>query len=101
MASEATTLEIRPDETDPYEGIRGKHRVLRLHPSSGLKANQLVELLGLHPAPLRAWVKLDTAVPAGAAPLDEFGRKVLGVEAGVRVRLRTLDSPIAPGSKRS
>jgi N-methylhydantoinase B len=75
--------------------------VLRLHPSSGLKANQLVELLGRHPAPLRAWVKLDTAVPAGAAPLDEFGRKVLGVEAGMRVRLRTLDSPIAPGSKRS
>jgi N-methylhydantoinase B len=101
MASEATTLEIRPDETDPYEGIRGKHRVLRLHPSSGLKANQLVELLGRHPAPLRAWVKLDTAVPAGAAPLDEFARKVLGVEAGLRVRLRTLDSPIAPGSKRS
>jgi N-methylhydantoinase B len=101
LASEAMSLQVVPDETNAYEGIRGRHRVLRLHPSSGLKANQLVELLGRHPAPLRAWVKLDTAVPAGAAPLDEFGRKVLGVEAGVCVRLRTLDSPIAPGSKRS
>jgi N-methylhydantoinase B len=101
LGSQVMSLEVLGDESDPYEGIRGRHRVLRLHPSSGLKANQLVELLGRHPAPLRAWVKLDTAVPAGAAPLDEFARKVLGVEAGLRVRLRTLDSPIAPGSKRS
>jgi len=101
MAAQAATLEVRADETPCYEGIRGRHRVLRLNPSSGLEANRLVELLGRHPAPLRAWVKLDPAVPAGAAPLDEFGRKVLGVEPGARVRLRRLDAPIEPGSRRS
>jgi len=95
------SLEVLRNESDPYEGIRGRHRMLRLHPSSGLEANQLIELLGRHPAPLRAWVKLDAEVPVGAAPLDEFARQVLGVEAGARVRLRALDSPIAPGARRS
>jgi N-methylhydantoinase B len=101
MAAHTTTLEVRLDEKDPYEGIRGRHRMLRVHPSSGLKAGELVELLGRHPAPLRAWVKLDAAVPAGAAPLDEFGRQVLGVEPGGRVRLRRLETPIAPGKSKS
>jgi N-methylhydantoinase B len=101
LGSQVMSLEVLGDESDPYEGLRGRHRVLRLHPSSGLKANQLVELLGRHPAPLRAWVKPDPAVPPGAAPLDEFGRRVLGVEAGARMRLRALQSPIAPGARRS
>jgi N-methylhydantoinase B len=100
LASLTSSLEVRADERDPYEGIRGRHRVLRLHPSSGLEANQLIELLGRHPAPLRAWVKLDAGVPAGAASLDEFGRRVLGVEAGERVRLRKLESPVKPSSAR-
>ncbi|MGQ0543846.1 MAG: hydantoinase B/oxoprolinase family protein [Betaproteobacteria bacterium] len=100
IRSREMSLDVFPDETNPYEGIRGRHRVLRLHPSCGLRENQLVELLGRHPAPLRAWVKLDATVPAGAAPLDEFGRRVLGVEAGARVRLRKLDSPVKPSSAR-
>jgi N-methylhydantoinase B len=100
LAAQAFTLEVRADETAAYEGIRGRHRVLRLHASCGLPANQLVELIGRHPAPLRAWVKLDAAVPAGAAPLDAFARKVLGVEAGAKVQLRTLQAPIEPGARR-
>jgi N-methylhydantoinase B len=100
LAAQAFTLEVRADETAAYEGIRGRHRVLRLHASCGLPANQLVELLGRHPAPLRAWVKLDAGVPAGTAPLDEFARKVLGVEAGGRVRLRKLESTVKPSSAR-
>jgi N-methylhydantoinase B len=71
--------------------------MLRLNPSSGLEANQLVELLGRHPAPLRAWVKLDPGVPAGKAPLDEFARRVLGVRPGETIRLRRLPAPVAPG----
>jgi N-methylhydantoinase B len=100
LGSRVMSLEVLGNESDPYEGIRGRHRMLRLHPSSGLEANRLVELLGRHPAPLRAWVKLDAAVRAGAAPLDEFARKVLGVEAGERVRLRELESPVKPFSAR-
>ncbi|HKX37190.1 MAG TPA: hydantoinase B/oxoprolinase family protein, partial [Burkholderiales bacterium] len=85
------------DEQDPYEGIRGRHRVLRLPPSCGLRENQLVELLGRHPAPLRAWVRIDASVPRDTAPLDRFARKVLGVETGARVRLRALEVPVDPG----
>ena len=48
------------DERDAYEGRRGRHRVLRLAPALaralGVAAGDLVELLGRHPAPLRAWV---------------------------------------------
>jgi N-methylhydantoinase B len=83
-------FDVLEDEANPYEGIRGRHRVLRLHPSSGFASGQLVELLGRHPAPLRAWVGLDASVPAGRAPLDAFGRRVLGVTAGEKVRLRAL-----------
>ena len=99
IASQASLFQVVADETNPYEGIRGRHRVLRVHPSSGLRPNQLVELLGRHPAPLRSWVKLDAAVPAGAVPLDEFGRRVLGVEPGAKVRLRVLPAPIEPCSQ--
>lgn len=88
--SSGTTLSVISDETNPYEGIRGRHRVLRLNPVGGLKEGQLVELIGRHPAPLRAWVKLDAAVPPGVAPLDAFGRKVLGVDAGEKAKLRKL-----------
>ena len=90
LASAMVCLEVLPDETDPYEGIRGRHRVLHLHPSSGFESGQLVELLGRNPAPLRAWVRLDATVPAGKAPLDPFGRRVLGVKAGEKVKLRAL-----------
>jgi N-methylhydantoinase B len=99
MATGGLSLEVLADGSDPYEGIRGRHRVLRLHPSCGLRENQLVELLGRHPAPLRAWVRLDPSLRAGATPLDPFGLKVLGVAPGARVRLRALDSPVAPGAR--
>ncbi|HZM34787.1 MAG TPA: hydantoinase B/oxoprolinase family protein [Burkholderiales bacterium] len=100
LRSSGMSLEVAEDESDPYEGIRGRHRMLRLHPSSGLEANHLVELLGRHPAPLRAWVKLDPSVGPGAAPLDAFGCRVLGVAPGARVRLRVLPSPVEPGARR-
>src|SRR6185369_1168027 len=51
---------VAVDERDPYEGERGKHRVLRLSPAVaealGVGTGDLVEMLGRHPAPLRAWV---------------------------------------------
>lgn len=93
------SMQVLADETDPYAGIRGRHRVLRVHPSSGLREGQLVELLGRHPAPLRAWVRVDASVLPGTAPLDEFGRKVLGLESGANVGVRALKTVLAPGKK--
>jgi N-methylhydantoinase B len=93
------------DESPAYEGIKGRHRVLRIAPTLAarhdLRANQLVELIGKHAAPLRAWIKLDESAPIDALPMDEFGRRVLGVAAGERVWLRELPTPIAPGERRA
>jgi N-methylhydantoinase B len=89
------------DERDPYEGGRGRHRVLRLSPalmrSLGLEAGDLVELRGRHPAPLRAWARADTDAPAAEIGLDAFGRRVLGIAAGDPVEVRRLPMPAVPG----
>lgn len=103
IAAAVPQLPIVADETPCYEGIKGRHRVLRLRPELAaryaLRANQLVELAGRNPAPLRAWVKVDETAPADAVPMDDFGRRVLGVATGDRVRLRKLDTVVEPGQR--
>ena len=103
LTSEIVKLSIVADEASPYEGIKGRHRVLTMRASTaqrlGLRANQLVELLGRHPAPLRAWIKIDERAPANSLPMDLFGRQVLGVQAGDTVRLRAIETAIAPGER--
>ena len=105
LAAEFSNLAVVADEADAYQGIKGRHRVLRLHPGTAAKfdlhLNDLVELIGQHPSPLRAWIAISESAPRDAATLDAFGRRVLGVEAGGRVRLRKLDAPIAPGERRA
>jgi N-methylhydantoinase B len=92
---------VAADEREPYEGRRGQHRVLRLAPalaaSLGLGTGDLVQLLGRHPAPLRAWVRVDDRAPDGQVPLDALGRRILGAAPGQRVELRRLAMPPIPG----
>ena len=97
-------LAVRADETDPYTGVRGRRRTVRLVPANaerlGVANDDLVELLGAHPAPLRAWVRVDEAEESGGGAtlgLDEFGRRVLGVDAGDVVVLRRIAQPRPPG----
>jgi N-methylhydantoinase B len=89
------------DERDPYEGERGRHRVLRLAPGLagvlGLGTGDLLELRGRHPAPLRAWVRLDDAAPGDGVALDALGRRMLGVAPGDAVAIRRLAMPPIPG----
>ncbi len=61
----------------------------------GAKDGDLVEILGRHPAPLRAWLWTD-GVAAGSVRLDEFGRRVLGVSNGDPISLRSLTMPPLP-----
>ncbi len=88
------------DERDPYEGRRGRHRVLRMTPTFarelGLETGALVELHGRHPAPLRAWVRID-ATAADQVGLDTLGRRILGVAPGDTVEIRSLPMPPIPG----
>jgi N-methylhydantoinase B len=92
---------VAGDERDPYEGRRGKHRVLRLAPALAaalaLAPGDLVELLGRHPAPLRAWVRVEAEAPPGQVPLDALGRRILGVSPGDAVEVRRLAMPPIPG----
>ena len=90
------------DDRFAYVGEKGMRRILRLSPDTaealGLTSDQLVELKGRHPAPLRAWVRLDAEIRDGCCPLDEFGRRILGVDEGDTVILRALaTAPVAAG----
>ena len=95
-------IAVRADETDPYTGVRGRRRTLRLAPVNaerlGVTDDDLVELLGAHPAPLRAWVRVDEGeADAATLGLDAFGRRVLGVGEGDEVEVRRIAQPHPPG----
>ncbi len=85
---------VRADERDPYEGVRGRHRALRLAPrlasALGVESGDLVELVGRHPAPLRAWVRVDPEEREEQVPLDRLARRILGIEAGGTVQVQRL-----------
>jgi N-methylhydantoinase B len=101
LAAARRQFPVVADERDPYEGRLGKHRVLRVAPAMatelGLAAGDLVELRGRHPAPLRAWVRLEGGTAGGQIALDALGRRMLGVSPGDRVEVRHLPMPPIPG----
>ena len=102
LGRERFRIAVRADETDPYTGVRGRRRTLRLGAMAaerlGVADDDLVELLGAHPAPLRAWVRVDEGeADAATIGLDAFGRRVLGVAEGDEVELRRIARSRPPG----
>jgi len=101
LAAARRRFPVAADERDPYEGQRGKHRVLRLPPGLAraldVEEDGLVELLGRHPAPLRAWVRVEATALEGQLALDALGRRILGVTPGDAVEIRRLPTPPIPG----
>jgi N-methylhydantoinase B len=101
LAAERRRFPVIADERDPYEGRLGRHRVLRMPPAMaadlGLAAGALIELRGRHPAPLRAWLRIDTQAHEGQVALDAFGRRILGISPGDTVDVRHLPMPPIPG----
>ncbi|MBM3490198.1 MAG: hydantoinase B/oxoprolinase family protein [Alphaproteobacteria bacterium] len=94
-------LTIKADDAlDPYVGAKGKRRMLDLSAADaaklGVAADDLVELRGRNPAPLRAWVRVAGNGRQGQVPLDEFGRKVLGVKNRESVVVMKLGMPPMP-----
>jgi N-methylhydantoinase B len=63
----------------------------------GTAAGDLIELRGRHPAPLRAWVRVEAGAAEGQIALDTLGRRILGVSAGDTVEVRHLPMPPIPG----
>ena len=96
-------LTISADETSPYSGIRGRQRRQRLAPSTArqleLADGDLIELIGTHAAPLRAWTLIDKDLSPGIAPLDDFARRVLGVGDGGTMSIRKLPTILRPGQR--
>jgi len=101
LAAARLRFPVTADERDPYEGRLGKHRVLRMPPAMatdlGLSTGDLIELRGRHPAPLRAWVRVEAGAHEGLVALDAFGRRILGVSPGDAVEVRHLSMPPIPG----
>ena len=101
LASARRRFPVVADEREPYEGRLGKHRVLRMAPAVvtalSLAADDLVELRGRHPAPLRAWVRVEADAHEGQIALDALGRRILGVSPGDPVEVRHLPMPPIPG----
>ena len=105
IGNAAITLPVATDETDPYAGIKGRHRTVRLAADFAarhdLTAGRLVELVGRNPAPMRGWVAIDTAVAPDTLALDAFARQALGVAAGDAVQIRPLATIVRPGEHAS
>jgi N-methylhydantoinase B len=63
----------------------------------GLAAGDLIELRGRHPAPLRAWLRVEADAHEEQVALDAFGRRILGVSPGDSVEVKHLPTPPIPG----
>jgi N-methylhydantoinase B len=90
---------VADDTIIAYAGAKGRRRIVHLSPHDaaalGARDDDLIEMLGGNPAPLRAWVRIGDTV-AGQVRLDEFARRVLGCDDGDSVRLRPLAMPPVP-----
>jgi len=85
------------DTVEPYVGAKGKRRILTLDPKDAealeVSPDDLVEMYGRNPAPLRAWVRIARGKP-GEIPMDDFGRRVLGVKEGDSILVRFVPTPV-------
>ena len=101
LKSKRVKLKVIADDTiDSYVGAKGRRRVLTLSATDAKHLNvdhdDLVELLGKHPAPLRAWVRIATDMTCGTVRMDAFGQKVLGLKDGDETTLVVLSTPKLP-----
>ena len=97
LAASRPRLVVVADERHAYTGGKGMRRIVRVNGVTaerlGVVHDTLVELRGTHPAPVRAWARLDDEVADGDCPMDSFGRRVLGVAPGDTVIVRSLPTP--------
>lgn len=96
-AARFTATIVEDDGLAPYDGAKGRHRTVALcaadATSLGAVDDGLIEIFGRHPAPLRAWLRIEAGCRSREIRLDAFGRQVLGVANGDRVVLRHVPIP--------
>ena len=91
---------VANDAIDPFEGKRGRHRVVVLSPQTakriGVAEHDMLEMRGRNPAPLRGWVRINADHPDNVVCLEEFARRVLGSEDGEDLVLNALAAVHVP-----
>ena len=95
LAAARFTLEIVSVNEPLYRaGAVSRRRVCPMNPAdarrNGFRARDLVELVALRAAPLRAWVVVDRKIRPGSVPLDPIGQRVLGLGPGARLHVRLI-----------
>ena len=82
-----------------YACVKGRRRILHLSPADmtalGAADGGLIEMLGRHPAPLRAWLRRAPET-IGCIRLDLYARLVLSIAEGHHVHLRAIAVPPLP-----
>ena len=94
-------IPIRIDNSlDYYTGKKGRRRILTLAGETARELNvvddDMVELLGKNPAPLRAWIRISHLAAPDTISLDDFATQVLGINESSTVWIRPLSTPIVP-----
>jgi len=94
-------IPIRIDNSlDYYTGKKGRRRILTLAGETARELNvvddDMVELLGNNPAPLRAWIRISHLAAPDTISLDDFATQVLGINESSTVWIRPLSTPIVP-----
>ena len=83
-----------------YTGNKGHRRLLtiatEIAQKLGVADDDMVEILGDNPAPLRAWIRIDSLASSDSVPLDDFATKVLGISESSVVWIRPLSTPSVP-----
>jgi len=83
-----------------YTGKKGHRRLLtvatEIAQKLGVADDDMVEILGENPAPLRAWIRINALASSDSVPLDDFATKVLGITESSVVWIRPLSTPTVP-----
>jgi N-methylhydantoinase B len=83
-----------------YTGKKGHRRLLTVATETaqklGVADDDMVEILGENPAPLRAWIRINALASSDSVPLDDFATNVLGITESSVVWIRPLWTPTVP-----
>ncbi|MAG14663.1 MAG: 5-oxoprolinase [Dehalococcoidales bacterium] len=94
IIEERVWLKVIHSDEYPYEGMEGEHRVCRLAPETAKRLQaadrDLLEMLGKHICPLRAWLIIDPGLKQGEVPLDKIGQSILGVKPEDKIWVRRI-----------
>ena len=101
IRSERFAMKVAIDARfEPYVGQKGCHRIVELSRADakalGANSNDLVELIGKNPAPLRAWVRINAQANDRILSMDVFGCQILGIADGDEIKINLLAMPPLP-----